>query len=705
MSITLADLNLQTSYHKGEDDIAEAFYLPSMRRATRYDRAVGFFRSTVFLIAWPALRDFVLRGGKMRVLCSQVLSDADIEALETGHAAQIDEQLAARLRDEVSSMLEDPVLREPARVLAALVARGALEVKIAVLRDTEKRSARGRIFHDKLGIFADDSGNTVIFKGSMNETWIGLAADGNLESVDIAASWLGERDRQRMEREVKYFSSLWANQYPKVNVRSFPEVAKSELERAADPDWERTVERMTRRGSSETPADPFGRTLKPHQAAGLDSWYSTDRKGILAFATGSGKTFTAITAIREALVSRHEIPVIIVPDKVLFGQWLDELGETLRDLDVHILRAGAGHNSWMDNLRLWTQLGEQRRLVIATVQTACSEEFRARLTGGTHLLLVADEVHRLGSPKHRTLLDDSLFGARLGLSATPERAGDPEGTAALLAFFHRILEPRYSLADAVRDEVLCRYFYRPHVVELAPEEYDEWKAITADLSKLFARKATTDGAEGMDEKIRRLLLRRARIVKRAAGKIQLAVDVISQCYKRSERQKWIVYCDDLEQLNSVSQALTDSGHAPLPFHSQMDGDRAATLRWLERRGGIIVAIRCLDEGVDVPSITHALILASSKNPREFIQRRGRVLRHYSGKSLAHVHDVIVVPPPVLEDGPSRPDPITAGEIARALEFASHADNPASAADLRQIAITARLDWRTLVGQGVEDVDD
>ena len=118
----LTTLVLKTSYHKGRDDIANDFYLPAMRRATEYDRAVGYFRSTAFIIAWPALREFVAHGGRIRILCSQVLSAEDIEALDAGYAARVDEAIAARLRDEVSSLLEDETMSEPARVLGALVA-------------------------------------------------------------------------------------------------------------------------------------------------------------------------------------------------------------------------------------------------------------------------------------------------------------------------------------------------------------------------------------------------------------------------------------------------------------------------------------------------------------------------------------------------------------------------------------------------------
>ena len=134
----------------------------------------------------------------------------------------------------------------------------------------------------------------------------------------------------------------------------------------------------------------------------------------------------------------------------------------------------------------------------------------------------------------------------------------------------------------------------------------------------------------------------------------------------------------------------------------MEGDKVETLRWLELRGGVVVAIKCLDEGVDIPSVSHALILASSKNPREFIQRRGRVLRKAPGKALAYIHDAIVTPPHDDTDGD---DPIVAGELARAIEFGSHAANPAAMADLQQIAIDAGIDWQTALDWGIEDEDD
>src|SRR5262249_52160438 len=156
---SLGDLDLKTSYHKGRDDIAEQFYLPCMRRAKEFDRAVGYFRSTVFIIAWPALRTFVARGGKIRVLCSQVLAAEDIDALGEGYTARADAALADRMRDEIRSLIREEQLRECAKVLAALVAGGSLDLQVAVMKAEDSRGTHARIFHDKLGLFRDSVGN------------------------------------------------------------------------------------------------------------------------------------------------------------------------------------------------------------------------------------------------------------------------------------------------------------------------------------------------------------------------------------------------------------------------------------------------------------------------------------------------------------------------------------------------------------------
>ena len=217
----------------------------------------------------------------------------------------------------------------------------------------------------------------------MNETWSGLAEDGNLESVDVACSWLGGRDRERTTEETVYFQELWTNTYPGLEVRPFPDTARETLVSAADDDWKSTVERLLRERADFTPtpdavgAGARGLTLRPHQAAGLAAWRANARRGILAFATGAGKTITALDAIRESLTKFHEVPVVVVPDKTLFAQWFEELQAAVGPLESRILRVGASFDAWHGVLGAWT-VPDGRRVVLATMHTARSDGFPRR---------------------------------------------------------------------------------------------------------------------------------------------------------------------------------------------------------------------------------------------------------------------------------------------------------------------------------------
>jgi superfamily II DNA or RNA helicase len=321
---------------------------------------------------------------------------------------------------------------------------------------------------------------------------------------------------------------------------------------------------------------------------------------------------------------------------------------------------------------------------------------------GDHLFLVADEVHRLGAEGARRILELET-GPRLGLSATPERAGDPIGTDAILRYFEGIVEPQFGINDAIEARALTPYAYQVHPVRLDEDEQDQWQKITNEYRRIYARAASSGDIQepALEARLKNLLIRRARIVKSARGKLPAAVGIVQDCYRSGQR--WIVYCDDQVQLRAVCQALRNAGlDLVYEYHSAMLGDRQHTLDAFNASGGIVVSIRCLDEGIDIPAVSHALILASSKNPREFIQRRGRVLRRSPGKNLAYIHDVVVVPHSKDEgDGTS----ILVGEIARAIEFGSHAINPACVTDLKLLAIQIGLDWSAATGGFEDDADE
>ena len=289
------------------------------------------------------------------------------------------------------------------------------------------------------------------------------------------------------------------------------------------------------------------------------------------------------------------------------------------------------------------------------------------------------------------------------MSATPRRAGDPDGTARILDYFNGIVPPPFTLQDAIESGALTPYFYHVHTVTLTSTEQEQWDQLTKRIQQLFAQNASgKEPSAGADHQIERLLIERGRLLKQAEGKAATAGAILGAHYQRGER--WIVYCDDLTQLGAVQAVLAARGLESTAYHSAMTGDKEQTIRLFEANGGIVVSIRCLDEGVDIPSVTHALILASSKNPREYIQRRGRVLRRAEGKSMSHIHDVLVLPDSVgtPDEGEDPRLNIIASEIIRALEFGRSALNPAAITDLERIALRFATDYKALLSAGYED---
>lgn len=701
----LADLHLKTEYRKGHDDIADAFYIPCMKLANSFDRAVGFFSSTIYILAWEALNDFVSNSGKIRIICSPVLSAEDISAISEGYSNRLENKITQNLNLEINSMINDKFRRKPAIVLATLVSMNIIDVRIAIM--TGQTPSQGRLFHDKLGIFYDGYGNTVAFKGSMNETWSGLSSDGNLESVDVFVNWVDDRDRERIGNSIRDFNLLWNDKFPTVSVQPFPEAAKKNLLKIADSEkWVGLVDEIIdeNKAAKRITADkkPGGRIPRPHQTDALEKWKVQGRRGILEHATGSGKTFTALCAIRES-INQGETIIILVPSELLLKQWETEVKETLMDIQPSVLLCGAGNIAWKEPglLAAFTRNRGQAspRIVLSTMQTASTDEFIRRIDQGAHIFLVSDEVHRIGSRENKKIMTLNT-GPRLGLSATPQRAGDPEGTSSILAYFGNVVPPPFTLKDAIDAKTLTPYFYFSHPILLNNSEQREWDIITDKIQVYYARHQKNSD-EAFKDYIRNMLIQRSRIVKSASGKVPLAVKVVTENISLGDR--WIVYCDSQDQLGQILHALRGAGIDALEYHSAMVGDRDRTLSHFMHNGGVVVSIRCLDEGVDIPSVTHALILASSKNPREFIQRRGRVLRIFPGKTLAFLHDAIVVPSSPEKDGPG--STILFGEISRALEFSKGALNPSSAQDLELIALRSGFDYTLLTKEGYEDEEE
>jgi superfamily II DNA or RNA helicase len=668
-------------YATSREDLVAEFFEPALARAVRYDRAAGYFRSSFYSLTGAATARFALRGGKARLLCAPELTEDDERAIQRG--VDVHDTLTAALRVEIERILRHPRAIKPMELLANLIAYGTLEVRFALWNE------QAGLFHDKVGVFRDAGGNAISFSGSVNETWRAWHPLGNHESFEVFLSW--GVDSERVAAHQAYFDGLWDGQEPRVRIFSAPEAFTERVLKQAAADPEEGLR------SAAHVAKRAPRRLFDHQNAVLRDWEERGNRGILDHATGSGKTLTALGAIRDWIATGRPA-LVLVPSQLPLEQWHDEAARELEEVDPTILLVGGGHDGWRGRslLRLNTRPSGGPRLTIATVQTASTPDFLNRVDGGQHLLIVADEVHRLGSAQFRAVLNISA-GGRLGLSATPRRAGDPDGTRVIEDYFGDILEPRFTLGDGIEAGRLCRYEYFVHLVNLDKDEIEEWQSLSAQIAEAYAREQA-DKSRQPSDRLKFLLIQRSRIAKQAREKIGVAAKVVAGEYRNG--QHWLLYCDDQTQVRALLDVLRRQGVDALEYHSAMEGDRNATLDRYRRLGGVLVAIRCLDEGVDIPSITHAVILASSRNPREFIQRRGRVLRLSEGKFSAVIHDLLVVPPE--DESPDAFGGLLRAEMARAREFARDALNRSTETFLDGLCIKWGIDPDELQHFGVEE---
>lgn len=702
----LRDYEFHSSYNKLKNDIAKEFYLPCMRSASMYKRISGYFGSTIYIIAWSALKEFINNNGHMQVLCSPYLTEEDANAIREGKTALTDAVLAKSLNKELSEMLEQDSISSAAKLLACLIANKTIEIKFVIARNDRQTDPKiERLYHDKSGIFIDKDSNSVAFRGSINETFKGLSDNGNIESIDVFQSWDGGKDAQRSLEILSDFDCVWNGGYEFLDIYELPDESKKYIrEKSAGYHLEQLLEEVNVVVNKAEKWRPNKTKdiikLKEHQVNALEGWEHSNYHAIYQGCTGCGKTVIAISAIRHE-IERGKKVLILVPSKELLANWDKEIRRIITDININIFLCGDGNNAWKKNgnLSLWTSPeGTVSNIIIAIMDTASKKEFIDAVNDGEHLFVVADEVHNMGSPTHRKIFVIKN-GSTLGLSATPERFGDPEGTQSILDYFGSILQPPYTLQKALHEGVLTRYFYYPKCVVLTSEEQTEWDKLTEKIHKRFAMTNSSGGLKkNEDAFLQHMMIERSRILKKAANKITTAIEILKNNYKNG--QKWLVYCEDKTQLEKVLIAIRNEGIDAYTYYSDMPGDREETLRYFKENGGVIVSIKCLDEGVDIPSTTHALILASSKNPREFIQRRGRILRKSSEKNFSFLYDTIVVP----HESSAQEDKslsIVVSELARAIEFGKSSVSSACITDLKIVALRFGVNYNDLINEGYE----
>jgi len=587
------------------------------------------------------------------------------------------------VENQINELEQEEITNDALLFFSTLIKHNILSIKIA-------EHSTGGLFHDKTGCFSDKFGNSVSFRGSANETFMGWSMYGNFETLETFKSW-DLKDIERVESHKNYLTNLWNDKQPGLKVSFLNEIVKGKLVSKSyeDIDDFRPVLEKWKKSNAYKHLiinNKNKRVLKDFQKDTLKNWKEMNFSGIIKHATGSGKTVTAISAIEEHISDGSPV-IILVPSILLLKQWYEEILIDISDATIQL--CGGGHSEWKKGYRLTNLLTvnneKKGAIIIVVLDTMVSSSFLSKLRNLDKVLLVADEVHTLGSNQGKSILNFN-FGKRLGLSATPERHRDPEGTENILNFFGQILTPVISIKDAIENGRLVNYLYEPIMVKLNEGEMQQWQKLTLQIVKSGYgknKKITPIDAE----RIKMLFIKRSRVAKKASAKISIACSTIMENYTKGEH--WLVYCEDTEQLNQINEALRIEGISPYIYKSEMQGSKENELLDYIKNSGIMLSIKCLDEGIDIPKISHAVIMASSQNPRQFIQRRGRVLRADSYKQKAVIFDLFAMP---NENSNDVPDGLIRSELLRALEFSeSSLNNIISMSRIRTFFIDMGLD--------------
>ena len=683
--MSLQKLDLQCEYRSDQTNTVTDFYVPCLSVSAEYWRAVGYFTSQGLALAAKGLAAFIQNEGKMRLVASPVLTEDDVLAIQQGYTAREEVVEKAIVRELDGDFTE--IIKHRLKCLAWLIAEERLDIKIASPSELNLRN-RGSIYHEKIGIFMDCEGNTVAFTGSQNETVGGLVT--NFESIDVY--WVWDDPHQRVQRKIDNFNRLWNNLTPKLSVLDFPVAAKQKLlsYKPTSPPY-LAPETLTDELFTNEPDTVYSQPrkvidlpndlkLRNYQREAISAWFENNCRGFLEMATGSGKTITALSALVRLAKERKRLFILIAcPFKHLVEQWAKEANR----FGFQSILAYQSQQIWshrISDAMIDYNFGKAV-CVITTHDTFTRETMQRTLTQlNGDVVLIADEAHHLGATESREKLPD-CFNHRLGLSATPNRWFDLEGTTVLREYFGETVY-EFSLAQAIEAGFLCPYSYHPHLVELTEDELDQYEVLTAKIAKLYARK---NDDQKRNKMLEALLRQRADLLNKAQNKLPVLRQLV-QNQSKSLLQS-LFYCAP-GQIDEVTSMLGyELGLRVDHFTAEESTEKRRSLlsRFASGKLQGLVAMKCLDEGVDIPDTKSAYILASSSNPREFIQRRGRILRNAPGKAEAEIHDLIVVPS--LDSDVIRNSPlydverkILRRELRRFHEFAQTAKNKYRAID-------------------------
>lgn len=705
------DLTIKKEYRSLLDNVAKDFYIPLLSCATKYQRAVGFFSSSCLVEISKGISELAKNGGKIQLVASPYLSDEDVEAIKSGYAMR-DQVVKDAVRREMTEG-KTPFEKARLNLLANLISDGVLDIKIAFTEDSDRMG----MYHEKMGIITDVEGNRVAFAGSMNESATAMTL--NYETIDVFCSWKSEEDRVVAKENA--FASIWNDTEPNIKIIEFPELKQEIIEKykRSVPDFE--IDKKEYAPDIDTvlhtdlgvfteygPKFPEWFKLHDYQDEAITEWQKRDYRGIFDMATGTGKTYTGLGALTTLSKNiDHKLAAIIVcPYQHLVEQWVEDILKF--NIEPIIGYSESSQKDWQKRLK--DAIRDQKLKVrgkgffcfICTNATFSSDYVQTQLAKiKSDTLLMVDEAHNFGAPYLSCLLFDN-YKYRLALSATLERHNDEEGTAKLYDFFgEKCIE--YTLDRAIEEKKLTKYKYYPIVVTLTEEELEAYDNLSYEIGKCIMK--GKNGKMKLSSRGERLALQRSRIVAGARNKVTMLEEVIQPYI----HDKYIlVYCgatkgleqnqdrsdvdsEDIRQIDMVTDLLGNKlGMDVSQFTSKESVEEREVLKREFSAGDtlkVLIAIKCLDEGVNIPKIKTAFILASTTNPKEYIQRRGRVLRLAEGKEYAEIYDFITLPYGIEEVTSltaaqvKRNSTLVKNELRRAEEFSRIAVNMVESASL------------------------
>lgn len=687
-------------YRLPDDPVGPRVLIPGFRSAISVRGAFGWFTAGWISKLAPGLAEYLNRQNTTPIdfTVAPAIFPQEQTAIKQGYTMSAEEASRRIVDVFINGRIQATALaRHALDCLAWMIATERLQLRIAVPKI-------GSNYHPKIWLF-DDGAHQVLARGSGNATGHGVSS--GVEHLDVDVTWV-DYSRARVGEGVAILEDWARGNSPGIErivelseafeqdiIYSAPESAPSrtDYERAMiddmSPPWatDQSEKLRLRFLAPRSPNQP--RLVIPsdlrwrdgpyaHQGQAVDAWESEPdpEHGTISMATGAGKTITALicaTRVQDRTADKPLLIVISAPSIPLIMQWGEEVKKFGLDPIVPSLESNtevALTNSFRGLSRGGTQV------VIVTNNLLCSPAFQttiARKISGIITLFIADEAHTLGAEgflAHRP----EFFERRLALSATPERQYDYDGTEAIFAFFgHPVY--KFDLGRAI-GFCLSPYDYYVHAATLDGDELDEFNNLTRRIGAALGQ-----GIDEDDDSLTSLVMARRKIIETTRSKLSLLRTVLERRQPRLLTQT-LIYASakNPEQFEEIAAMLTDLNIRWAPVTQDTTAKRSLltqTLATFEKGGyQVLLAKKVLDEGIDIPSIREAFIVASSTVQREWIQRRGRVLRKHPDKQWAILHDFLTLPPAQIfhyEETTSMKK-IIGTELYRAYSFAAHARN-------------------------------